>query len=192
MPFCNVGRSKEIRINVPPLTAGAWSVHPANAVIPLHGRRIEVGAAQVEPHDTPNVNNTDPVLGGAAQLAAKFPNSTFGAPFGAQCTDPAVLTCKAAEYAIVNYLGYQIGPRDAITFRNGFFNDLQGQRTGFKTKYSENLIGWAHWIGDAITIRPEVLFERAYGAEAYDNPTYTANGGKHNQLMLAIDVIFHF
>jgi hypothetical protein len=142
--------------------------------------------------DTPNVNNTNPTTGGAAQLAAKFPNVTFGAPFGAQCTDPAILTCKSAEYAVVNYLEYQVGPRDAVTFRNGFFNDLQGQRTGFKTKYSENLIGWTHWLGDTITIRPELLFERAYGAQAYNNPTYTPNGGKNNQLMLAVDAIFHF
>jgi hypothetical protein len=142
--------------------------------------------------NVPNVNNTDPVNGGAAQLAARFPHTTFGAPFGAQCTDPAVLTCKGAEYAVVNYLEYQVGPRDAITIRNGFFNDLQGQRTGFKTKYSETLIGWAHWLGDTITIRPELLFERAYGAQAYDNPTYTPNGGKHNQVTLAIDAIIHF
>jgi hypothetical protein len=142
--------------------------------------------------DTPNVNNTNPITGGGAQLAAKFPNVTFGAPFGAQCTDPAILTCKSAAYAVVNYLEYQVGPRDAITIRNGFFNDLQGQRTGFKTKYSENLIGWTHWLGDTITIRPELLFERAYGAQAYNNPTYTPNGGKNNQLMLAVDAIFHF
>jgi hypothetical protein len=142
--------------------------------------------------DVPNVNNTDPTTGGVAQLAARFPNTTFGAPFGAQCTDPNILTCKAAEYAITNYLEYQIGPRDAITFRNEFFNDLQGQRTGFKTKYFESLIGWSHWLGDTITLRPELRFERAFGAEPYDNPTDTPNGGKHNQLMLAIDAIIHF
>ena len=63
---------------------------------------------------------------------------------------------------------------------------------GLRRKYYESLIGWAHWFGDTITIRPELLFERAFGAEAYDNPTYTPNGGKNNQLMLAIDAILHF
>jgi hypothetical protein len=142
--------------------------------------------------NVPNANNTNPITGGAAQIAARFPNTTFGAPFGALCSDPNARTCIGQEFAMVNYLEYQVGPRDAITFRNGYFNDMEGQRTGFKTKYYESLIGWAHWLGDTITIRPELLFQRAFGAEAFDNPTYTPNGGKNNQLMLAIDAIIHF
>ena len=31
---------------------------------------------------------------------------------------------------------------DYMSFRNEFFDDLVGQRTGFKTPYSEHLIGW--------------------------------------------------
>jgi hypothetical protein len=142
--------------------------------------------------DVPNANNLDPNVGGAAQIAARFPNTTFNAPFGALCSDPNVLTCKAGEYAFVNYLEYQIGPRDAITIRNEIFNDLQGQRTGFKTLYSEHLLGWAHWFGDTITVRPELRFEKSYSAKAYDNPSGTIYGGKNHQLMLAIDAIFHF
>ena len=142
--------------------------------------------------DVPNVNNTDPNVGGAAQIAAKFPNTTFGAPFGALCSDPSVLTCKAGVYAFVNYLAYQVGPRDAITIRNEIFNDLQGQRTGFKTLYSEHLLGWAHWFGDTITVRPELRFEKSYSAKAYDNPSGAVYGGQNHQLMFAIDAIFHF
>ena len=47
-------------------------------------------------------------------------------------------------------------------------------------------------MGDVIELRPEIRFEHARDAEAYDNPTDTANGGRHSQAMIAADAIFHF
>lgn len=47
-------------------------------------------------------------------------------------------------------------------------------------------------MGDVIELRPEIRFEHARDAEAYDNPTDTANGGRHSQAMIAVDAIFHF
>jgi len=65
-------------------------------------------------------------------------------------------------------------------------NDLRGQRTGFKTQYSEHMIGYGYWIGTTILIRPELRFEHSYDAPAY-------NGGtKKSQLVFASDIIFHF
>jgi hypothetical protein len=61
-----------------------------------------------------------------------------------------------------------------------------GQRTGYKTQYSEHLIGWGHWIGSTTLIRPELRFENAYDAPAYNA------GTKNSQLVFASDVIFHF
>ncbi len=136
--------------------------------------------------DTPNVNNPN----GAAQLAAQFP-FRFGAPFGAQCGSEMV-TCTSHEWAIVNYINYQIGPRDYVSWRTDFFNDNTGQRTGFKTKYSEYTLSYNHWIGDVITIRPELRFDRAYNVDAYNNPSGVAGQGSNNQWMFAVDAIFHF
>ncbi len=138
--------------------------------------------------DTPNVNSAQ----GTAQLEDMFPNLKYNAPYGAQCNSAAVVTCKSAAYAIVNFVEYQIGPRDSITIRNELLNDLQGQRTGFKTLYSEHLIGWSHWFGDTITFRPELRFDHAYAVDAYNNPSGIPGHGSHNQLMLAADLIFHF
>ena len=65
-------------------------------------------------------------------------------------------------------------------------DDMRGQRTGFKTKYTEHLVGWGHWMGTTVLFRPELRFERSYDVPAYDN------GTKKNQLMLAGDVIYFF
>jgi hypothetical protein len=81
-------------------------------------------------------------------------------------------------------------------------------------------LGYTHWVGDALELRPEVRYERQVSAPnsamtgyAYDNPcyapsninsrtctfsgggrtlTFDQNGGKRSQAMLAIDAIFHF
>ncbi len=105
---------------------------------------------------------------------------------GAQCKDGAALTCYAPEWAITNYFERQFSKHDYVTIRNEFFDDIVGQRTGFKTRYSEHLLGWGHWIGTTILLRPELRFDHAY-----DIPVYN-NGTKKSQLMLAGDVIFFF
>ena len=81
-------------------------------------------------------------------------------------------------------------------------------------------LGYTHWVGDVIELRPELRFEHQLTAPnaaatgfAYDNPCYAAfnasmptctftsggrsasfdqNGGKRSQAMLAMDAIFHF
>ncbi len=96
------------------------------------------------------------------------------------------LTCTAKEFAGVNYLVYKFKPRDFLTLRNGFFNDQQGQRTGYKTLYTEHLLGWTHWIGDVITIRPEIRFDHSYDLKAF-------NGGRRSsQYVFATDLIIHY
>ena len=128
---------------------------------------------QYEKH-TPNVNN--PV---GVNLIETNANGAF-------CNHDYEVTCFAPEWAIVNYVVDQISPHDYITFRNEYFDDIKGQRTGFKTRYTEHLIGWGHWVGTTVLIRPELRFERAYDTTAYDN------GTKKNQLTFACDMILFF
>jgi hypothetical protein len=124
--------------------------------------------------DVPNVNNP-----AAASLLETGAN-------GAVCASSTALTCYAPEWAVVNYVEKQLSPKDYLTIRNEYFDDLVGQRTGFKSKYTEHLIGWGHWVGTTILFRPEIRFERSYDVPAYDN------GSKKNQLTLAGDVIYFF
>jgi Putative beta-barrel porin-2, OmpL-like. bbp2/Carboxypeptidase regulatory-like domain len=105
---------------------------------------------------------------------------------GAVCNHDYETSCFAPSYAIVNYLENQLSPHDYLSIRNEFFDDFRGQRTGFRTRYTEHLIGWGHWIGTTVLWRPELRFERAYDVPAYNN------GTKKNQLTFACDLIVFF
>jgi len=131
------------------------------------------GWYQYESH-TPNVLN-----------AAAVPLIQTNAN-GAYCNNSIELTCNAPEFAFVNYTNYQFGKHDFISFRNEFFNDLRGQRTGYKTKYVEDGLSYNHWIGSSLVFRPELRFEHAFDTRAYDT------GNKHTQIMFAADVILFF
>lgn len=136
---------------------------------------------------TPNVNNA----AGLSAIGQAYNYINYGAPSGAQC-DPAVAYCYSYEYAFVNHINYTVGPRDVLAFRSDYLNDARGQRTGFKTRYYEFDLSYTHWVSDVIELRPELRFEHARDADAYDNPTALPGGGRHSQLMLAADAIVHF
>jgi hypothetical protein len=124
--------------------------------------------------DVPNVNN--PAASSLLQTNAN----------GAWCDSAQQLTCYAPEWAVLNYVEKQVTPKDYLSVRNEYFDDMKGQRTGFKSRYTEQTIGWGHWIGTTVLFRPELRFERSYDMPAYDN------GTKKNQLTLAADVVYFF
>jgi hypothetical protein len=165
-------------------------------------------------YNTPNMTNsygqalyTNEIGGGPTSTGNAFggPSGAMGGPGCGPTNGP---TCSSHEWAAVNYILYQPNPRDVFVLRNEIFDDKNGQRTGFPTKYHESTISWNHWIGKAITLRPEIRYEWAgvtpYGGP-YNNPCPTGpfdmgvprgctgptNGSTH-QLMLAMDAIIHF
>lgn len=95
-------------------------------------------------------------------------------------------TCFAPEVAVANYVEREINTHNYLSFRNEFVDDIKGQRTGYTTKYSEHLIGYGHWIGSTILLRPEIRFEHSYNLAAYDL------GTKHTQFIAAGDLTYHF
>jgi hypothetical protein len=123
---------------------------------------------------TPNVNNP-----AAASLLITNAN-------GAVCKNDYEVTCFAPEWATVNYISRQVGKKDALIFRNEYFDDMRGQRTGFKSKYTTHTISWNHWIGSTVVFRPELRYDIAYNAPAYDS------GLKRHQLMFAADFIWFY
>lgn len=122
----------------------------------------------------PNVNNPD-----AASLIQTNAN-------GAVCNRPEELTCYAPDWAVLNYTNRQFGKHDFISFRNEYFNDIKGQRTGYRTTYTEHGISWNHWVGSTIVFRPELRWEHAYDTKVFDS------GLRRSQFMFAGDVIFFF
>jgi hypothetical protein len=75
---------------------------------------------------------------------------------------------------------------DSLNIRNEYVDDMRGQRTGYKTRYTEHLIGIDHWIGSTVTFRPELRLEHSYDLPAYDL------GHKKTQFTVAGDLIYHF
>jgi hypothetical protein len=144
--------------------------------------------------DTPNVNNPNV---GLQNSGAPYSTLIYGAN-GARCNSTKELTCFAPEWASVNYIEYQPGPHDYISFRTEVFDDIRGQRTGTKGWYTEHLLGWGHWIGTTVLFRPEVRWEHIYnpntGLPAPNNelPGAYDNGIRHSQLTFAGDIIYFF
>jgi hypothetical protein len=136
---------------------------------------------------TPNVNNP----AGVAFIGQRYSYVNVGAPNGAQC-NPAVVFCYSYEWAAVNYINYQIGPRDIVVWRTDYLDDATAQRTGYKSRYYEFDLSYTHWMGDMIELRPEIRLDHSRDAEAYDNPSATPDGGRHSQFMFAMDAIIHF
>jgi hypothetical protein len=120
----------------------------------------------------------------------------FNAPNFAVCSNPKALTCTAEVFSTVMYLNYQFSPLDNISFRPEFYNDMQGQRTGVKTRYVDFGIGWQHWFSPQVEIRPEVTYYRALDAPAF-NGNFNAlpnaiQPTKKDALIAAADLICQF
>jgi hypothetical protein len=96
------------------------------------------------------------------------------------------VACWAGSYAMSFYIMYQLSDRDYIGTRNEAYDDTRGQRTGFATWYTENTLGYVHWLSPSVEVRPEIRFDHSYAAAAYDN------GTRRNQFTLASDIVIKF
>jgi len=101
-------------------------------------------------------------------------------------TGSSPLPGKAGEYGIVNYLNFELSPSNMLSFRNEFYNDQKGQRTGFATRYTSHTVGVTHWVSQDLEIRPELRYEHSYDLPAYDE------GKKSSQTVALLDAIIHY
>jgi len=105
---------------------------------------------------------------------------------GAWCNNSTELSCFAPEWSSVGYVSREINKKNALIFRTEYFDDLKGQRTGYKTPYSESLVSWNHWVGTTLVFRPEIRYDTAFDATPFDS------GTKKSQLMFAADMIWFY
>jgi hypothetical protein len=114
------------------------------------------------------------------------PFKLWGGPSGggAGATIPGV----ANEIAALNYTEFLLGKWDYLTVRNDVVEDFKGQRTGFQTLYTTHAIGWCHYLCERpdIQFRPEIDFDHAYNARAFDA------GRRKNQFLTAADLLIRF
>jgi hypothetical protein len=122
------------------------------------------------------------------------PNGYAGTPFfgmvnppdRAVCSNPNAPSCTANEYGVLAYWNYRIGTFDNLSLRTEYYDDINGQRTGFATRYVDIGLGWQHWFGPQIEIRPEVTYYRSIDQAAF------SGGTQNNLLFVGGDVIWHF
>ncbi|WP_250623802.1 outer membrane beta-barrel protein [Pinirhizobacter soli] len=93
---------------------------------------------------------------------------------------------QAQEFGLVNYFNVELNPGNMISFRNEFYNDQDGQRTGYATRYTSHTLGLTHWVSQDLEIRPELRYERSYDEPAYDG------GRRSHQASALVDAILHY
>jgi hypothetical protein len=117
----------------------------------------------------------------------------FNAPNGARCSNPSMLSCTARSFAALSYLNYRWTDLDNVSFRSEFYDDMQGQRTGTKTRYVEFGLGWQHWFSPQVYVRPEITYYKALDAAAFNG---NSNAGvvpnKDYAVVAAMDLIWKF
>lgn len=128
----------------------------------------------------------------------------------AYCKTPGQLTCNTQSFGLVSYLNYSPDPLNNISFRPEFYDDMQGQRTGTRARYVDVGIGWQHWLSPQFEFRPELVYYRSIGGDAFNgnsnsgicdpaSPTPSTcgtssmvNGNKNQMTELSMDAILHF
>ena len=87
--------------------------------------------------------------------------------FGCETNVPNIGT--AYWFGIVNYLTYTLTPRLSATTRLEFFDDVEGQRTGFPGLYSAMTIGITFRPIKAIALRPEIRYDYNNESRPFEN-----------------------
>jgi putative OmpL-like beta-barrel porin-2 len=140
------------------------------------------------------LNATDP-LGIVANGGYPFSpaNMPFNAPNLAQCNNPAAVTCTAEVQTFLTYLNYSPNKLNNFSLRLEWYDDMEGQRTGTKTRYADFGVGWQHWFSPQIELRPEVSYYKSLDAPAFNG---NSNAGiaptKSVAIIGSTDLIIHF
>jgi hypothetical protein len=142
----------------------------------------------------PNANNPVAaaiVAGGGTPFSPQI--IPFNAPGIAQCNSAAVLTCTASVQTFLTYLNYSPNKLNNFSMRLEYYDDMEGQRTGIKTRYLDVAGSWQHWLSPQIEVRPEIAYYKSLDAAAFNG---NANAGiapnRSYAVVGAADLIIHF
>jgi Putative beta-barrel porin-2, OmpL-like. bbp2 len=103
----------------------------------------------------------------------------FESLFGFTTNVPDIGT--AEWFGILNYLTYEISPRVSSTTRLEFFDDVQGERTGFPGLYTSLTAGLSFKPWPWLILRPELRYDVNDESRPFEN--------KHDLFTAASDLI---
>jgi hypothetical protein len=115
---------------------------------------------------TPSIGNTKS-FGGGGGIGADLPGTSL-------------------TYGVINYTMVHLGKKDFLTFRNEWWKDEDGMRSGFPGNYTSHAIGWTHNFNSVFQIRPEIGYYRNWNRGAFDL------GTKEGMLMGGFDMTLRF
>jgi hypothetical protein len=121
----------------------------------------------------------DAVLGGTPSLG---PVKPFGGGGGLGST----IEGTALTYGMVNYTAFQTSAQSFIVFRNEWWRDEQGERSGFAGTYTSHSVGFTYNFNQWLQIRPEVGYYRNWSQPAFDL------GTRQGLFMAGFDVTLRF
>jgi hypothetical protein len=107
---------------------------------------------------------------------------SLDALFGYQLDVPDIGT--ATWFGIVNYLSYKCTPRLTANARLEFFDDIDGNRTGFKGLYIAPTAGLSLQLRKDIIFRPEIRFDYNNESRPFED--------RHGLFTAAADVILRW
>jgi len=138
-----------------------------------------------------NPTSVAAVSGGGTPFSPQY--MPFNAPNLATCSNASMLSCTASALGVVSYLNYSPNALNNISFRPEFYDDMQGQRTGVKTRYIDFSLGWQHWLSPQVEFRPEIGWYESLNAKAFNGDGAAGiPPSKSTTLIAASDVILHF
>jgi Putative beta-barrel porin-2, OmpL-like. bbp2 len=121
----------------------------------------------------------DAMLGGTPSLG---PVQPYGSGGGAGPIIPGT----SLAYGVLNFTPIAFSKKDYICFRNEFYHDEKGMRTGTANLYTSNTVGWSHTFNSVLQFRPEIGYYRAWDQPAFDN------GRLKNMVMVGFDFTFRW
>lgn len=98
---------------------------------------------------TPSAGPVEPFGGGGGGSGALIPGYT-------------------QAYGILNYTMLGLSKRDYLTFRNEWWKDESGFRSGFRGTYTSHTLGLSHQFNDVLMLRPEIGYYRNWHENAFD------------------------
>jgi len=89
-------------------------------------------------------------------------------PYGGGGGNGVTIPGYTQAYGVLNYTMLGLTKRDYITFRNEWWKDESGFRSGFRGTYTSNTLGLSHQFNDVLMLRPEIGYYRNWHEDAFD------------------------
>ncbi|MBI3408499.1 MAG: outer membrane beta-barrel protein [Planctomycetes bacterium] len=121
----------------------------------------------------------DAVLGGTPSIG---PVQSFGGGGGIGKEIPGT----SLTYGVVNYTMFHLSKKSFITFRNEWWRDEDGERSGFPGTYTSHAIGFTYNFNSLFQVRPEIGYYRNWTNPAFDL------GTKNGIWLYGLDVTLRF